>query len=68
MGIAGRLRLLTSLTHGHIPSSNKLEYWTSPALTIIGKIPFAVEFDGEVITTAEARFSILPRHLRVCPC
>jgi len=68
MGIADRLRLLTSLTHGRIPPSNKLEHWTCPGLAISSSTPFAVEFDGEVITTTEARFSLLPRHLRVCQC
>jgi diacylglycerol kinase family enzyme len=68
MGVSDRLRLLASLMHGRIPSSSKLEHWTCSGLAIFSSIPFAVEFDGEIATTAEVRFSVLPHHLQVCQC
>lgn len=40
--------------------------WRAPRLTVQADKPFAVEFDGEVVTTRRASFSIRPKLVQVC--
>ena len=68
MGIGERLRLLRSLSRGKVPVTTKLETLHCSNLTATSGSPFAVEFDGEIAMTPEARFSVLQQHLRVCTC
>ena len=65
MGRKGLLALLNRLSHGNLPANARS--WSTSALTLTANKPFAVEFDGEVIHTTEAHFSILPRYIKVCP-
>jgi len=49
---------------GRIPKTDR---WSTTSLIVTAERPFAVEFDGEVISTSFAQFGILPRFLKVCP-
>jgi diacylglycerol kinase (ATP) len=64
----GRLRLFQALAAGHVPKGRAMQFWQSREATLSSDRPFALEFDGEVINTNKVRFSVLPRHLRVCTC
>ena len=46
----------------------KAVIWLADLLTVNAAQPFAVEFDGEVVSTTSARFEVLPRFLKVCTC
>ena len=61
-------RLLRALgaKNGCRPVSG-IRTWSSPDITVEADSPFAVEFDGEVVRTASARFTVIPRTLKVCP-
>ena len=50
-------------TPGTVP---KIESFELPSILVTSSEPFAVEYDGEVVTTSVAQFSVLPRHLQVC--
>jgi diacylglycerol kinase family enzyme len=61
------LRLLFSLARGRFSSLPKTQTWHQSGLTVRASKPFAVEFDGEVISTCSVTFSILPQYIQVCP-
>jgi len=62
------LQLLGTLQRGGVPVHNrKIATWKTPAITVSCPRPFAVECDGEIVTTMCARFEVVPRYLRVCP-
>ncbi len=42
--------------------------WRSATVAIHAQQPFAVEYDGEVIMTRSAAFSLMPQALQVCTC
>jgi diacylglycerol kinase (ATP) len=63
-----RLRLLAGLLSKSLIDSPKLMSWQAPFLSVESVEPFAVEFDGEVVQTTQATFSLLPKHLQVCTC
>ncbi len=62
------LRLLRALggNNGH-RSAAGMRTWSSREITVEADSPFAVEFDGEVIRTTDARFTVIPQSLKVCP-
>lgn len=60
-------RLLWSLQKKRFPAWPTCDSWTSPSVALSSPEPFAVEYDGEVISTTSARFDVLHNHLRVCP-
>lgn len=62
----GLLRLLIRLAEGR-STDRQSRSWSTRLLTVTADCPFAVEFDGEIVRTSEARFSILPQFLKVCP-
>jgi diacylglycerol kinase (ATP) len=64
----GRLRLFQDLATGREPKGRSMSSWQSGGATLSSDRPFALEFDGEVITTDKVHISILPRHLQVCTC
>jgi diacylglycerol kinase family enzyme len=68
LGLGGRLRLFRALASGRAPTGRTIHSWQSREVTIRSQSPFGLEFDGEVINTDHVRFSVLPRHLRVCTC
>ncbi|HSD63830.1 MAG TPA: diacylglycerol kinase family protein [Ignavibacteriaceae bacterium] len=45
---------------------NKTKSWITTELEISSENSFSVEFDGEVITTNQVKFGILPKYLKVC--
>jgi len=59
--------LFQSLSKGQFEHMAKTRSWGAQSLAISAEKPFAIEFDGEVTRTTTAKFTILPRHLKVCP-
>jgi diacylglycerol kinase family enzyme len=66
MKMLERLHLLRALSSGTFDRLEKTSSWPTTGLNVEATKPFAVEFDGEVITTRSVQFSILPKHLKVC--
>jgi diacylglycerol kinase family enzyme len=64
---AGLLRLMASLSEGRELACRSCKRWDCSLFVVKSPTPFAVEFDGEVVTTQEAEFSVLPTYIRVCP-
>jgi diacylglycerol kinase family enzyme len=58
--------LLSKLTRGRFDEGDKTCSWCTSTLEVFADRPFVIEYDGEIITTTCAHFSILPRHLKVC--
>ncbi len=67
-GRLARLRLFHALMHGRFPHTDEIQAWTVSSVALAAEIPFPVEYDGEVILASAARFSVLPRQLRICTC
>jgi diacylglycerol kinase family enzyme len=42
------------------------KFWQTDRITISSDQEFAVEFDGEVINTKHAEFSVIPGLIKVC--
>jgi diacylglycerol kinase (ATP) len=62
------IRLLRALgTENGRRQLSGIRTWSTPDITVEADSPFAVEFDGEVVRTASARFAVIPRTLKVCP-
>jgi diacylglycerol kinase family enzyme len=69
LGDVGLRRVVTALAglaRGRFVGRSGTRSWRASRLTVSGSVPFAVEMDGEVITTRSAEFSILPQRIRVC--
>lgn len=66
MNIAERLKLFAALNKGGTGEINKIKSWQSDNLTVSSDLPFSVEFDGEVLKTRNAVFSLLSKHIKVC--
>jgi diacylglycerol kinase family enzyme len=64
----GLFSLLGKLTRGRFDENETSCSWSTSALNVFADRPFATEYDGEIVTTTRAHFSILPKHLKVCPC
>lgn len=60
--------LLSNLARGRFDEGEKSCSWSTNALDVFADRPFAFECDGEILTTTRAHFSVLPKHLKVCPC
>ncbi len=58
--------MLLRLLRGRFSGQDGAETWRSRRIRVEADQPFAVEGDGEVITTRDAYFSVLPRVLQVC--
>ena len=67
MGRIEVLRLMEALSHGKFSSIKNTRSWLTPSITVSASHPFTVEFDGEIIATNSAKFSVLPKHIKVCP-
>ena len=63
-----RLRFLCALSGGRPPATAAIESRRARKVTVMAETGFPVEFDGEVVETTEATFSLLPQRLRVCRC
>ena len=60
------LKLFFNLSKGKSDASLNKIFWRTDRIKISSKNEFAVEFDGEVITTKSAEFSIIPGLIKVC--
>ena len=60
--------LLRKLGTGRFAETEKTCSWNTSSIRLASEQPFPVEYDGEVVTTTSATFTILPRFLRVCVC
>jgi diacylglycerol kinase (ATP) len=63
----GLFSVLGRLARGKFDEGEKTCSWCTGALDVFSDRPFAIEYDGEIMTTTVAHFGILPRHLKVCP-
>ncbi len=61
------LRLLYSLSRGKFTHLNHTQSWLRPFVKVSAPEPMVIEFDGEIVTTRSATFTVLPEHLKVCP-
>jgi len=66
VGLRRAVTTLAGLARGRFVGRSGTRSWRASRLTVSGSAPFAVEMDGEVITTRSAEFSILPQRIRVC--
>jgi diacylglycerol kinase family enzyme len=60
------LKLFYNLSKGLSDISLNKKFWRTDRITISSDKEFAVEFDGEVITTKSVEFSVIPRLIKVC--
>ena len=60
------LKLFYNLSKGKADTSLNKKFWRTDRIKISSEKEFAVEFDGEVITTKSAEFSIIPGLIKVC--
>jgi diacylglycerol kinase (ATP) len=61
------LNLLISLGRGRFTSLDHTRTWRRDSVHVSSSRTFAVEYDGEVLTLPAVTFSVLRKHLRVCP-
>ena len=60
------LDLFYNLSNGGSDNLFNKKFWRTNRLHITSQKEFAVEFDGEVITTKSVEFSVIPRLIKVC--
>jgi len=60
------LKLFYNLSKGKSDSILNKKFWRTDRIKISSATEFAIEFDGEVITTKSAEFSIIPGLIKVC--
>jgi len=60
------LKLFYNLSNGKPDISLNKKFWRTDRIKISSEKEFAVEFDGEVITTKSAEFSVIPELIKVC--
>ena len=60
------LKLFYNLRKGTSDISLNKKFWRTDRIKISSAQEFAVEFDGEVITTKTVEFSVIPRLIKVC--
>jgi len=66
MTLPRRLAMLFWLALHRTMGLKQTVSWTTDELHVEADAPFAVEFDGEVVRTRRAQFTIHPRRMRVC--
>jgi diacylglycerol kinase family enzyme len=60
------MKLFYNLSKGKSDASLNKKFWRTDRIKISSDQMFAVEFDGEVITTKSAEFSVIPGLIKVC--
>jgi diacylglycerol kinase family enzyme len=60
------LKLFYKLSKNKSDCSLNKKFWRTNRIKISSERQFAVEFDGEVITTKYAEFSVIPELIKVC--
>lgn len=68
MNLQDRLELFWSLNNGSFKKIKKAKSWSTRKIMIKANHKFAVEYDGEVITSNSVEFSVLPKFLKICKC
>ncbi len=61
------LQLLYSLSQGKFSTLDHTRSWNNESVTVSSPESFAIEYDGEVTTSTSVTFSVLRKHIRVCP-
>ncbi len=60
------INLLKSLSKKVFPKSEQTMYCETPKIKVKAEQDFLIEFDGEIISTNYAEFSILKKYLNIC--
>ena len=60
------INLLKSLSKKIFPKSEKTKYCNTSKIIVSAESDFLIEFDGEIIKTNNAEFSILNKFLNIC--
>ncbi len=60
------LKTMISLYKHNFPRNAKTDTWITPELTVECDNPFALEIDGEVVSTHFVRFDLMHKALRMC--
>jgi diacylglycerol kinase family enzyme len=60
------LKLFYNLSKGKSDNFMNKKFWITNHIKISSEKEFAVEFDGEIITTKRAEFSVKPELIKVC--
>lgn len=60
------LKLFYNLSKGKSDNSLNKKFWRTNRIKISSEKEFAVEFDGEIISTKCAEFSVIPELIKVC--
>jgi diacylglycerol kinase family enzyme len=60
------INLFLALSKGKPDNSFNKKFWKTNKIKISSQEEFAVEFDGEVITTKNVEFYVIPRIIKVC--
>jgi diacylglycerol kinase family enzyme len=68
MHILNTLNILWNLSKNRFCGLANTESVCSDRLTVESDFPFAVEFDGEVITARKANFNLKQKMIRICIC
>lgn len=66
MTLPRRLMMLLQLARHRTKGLAQTRSWTTDGLCVEADTSFAVEFDGEVLQTRRAQFTVCPRRLWVC--
>jgi diacylglycerol kinase family enzyme len=61
------LHLLYSLSQGRFTHLHHTQSWSQPSITVSSAEPMAFEYDGEIVTARSAEFTVLQKHIQVCP-
>ena len=67
MDIRHRLSLFRALKNGSLSGLQMVRSWSTPAVEIESPASFLLEMDGETVQAHWARFTVVPRILKVCP-
>ncbi len=60
------IKTMVTLYKHRFPRNAKTRSWIVPKVTVESEIPFALEIDGDVVTTDYAKFDLLKKALRIC--
>lgn len=60
------INLLKSLSKKVFPENEQTMYCESPKIKVTAEQDFLIEYDGEIISTNHAEFSILKKYLNIC--
>jgi diacylglycerol kinase (ATP) len=61
------LHLLYSLSQGTFTNLRHTRSWSGSSMSVTSDIPFAIEYDGEIVCAQSAEFTLLHNSIQVCP-